>query len=364
MNQRSVSFLFGGIRPFVNGGTKVVLEYANRLSAYGWKVNLVFSLNGVGNKTLLEKLYYRLSMYKLLFKYGKSVKRWFTLDDKVEEVFVINLEYQNVPLSDVYVATYVSTSPYLNAYPIECKRKYYFIQGFEIWEKRWTEENTKKTYHYNMTKLVVSSWLKDLLIREGVESIIIPNGFDFNYFKLTVPIEEKDRYSITILYNKNPHKGIEYSLAAVRMVKFRYPQLKVKLFGIYKSRPDDLDDWMDYYSNPDQELHNKLYNESAIYVAASTYEGWGLTIGEAMICGCAVACSETDGFKEMVKDEETALLSPIKDVTALANNICRLIGDDELRLKIAKAGNQSISLFSWERSVKILSEVLGNGVMK
>lgn len=354
----SISILFGGIRPFVNGGTKVLLEYANRLADRGWKVRLVFAMNGGNSKNIFRKIYCFLSLCKTLIRYGRSVKNWFNLDNRVQEYFVSNLEFNNVPLSDVYLATYVSTAPILNRYPTESRKKFYLIQDYEIWEKGWDEKRTRQTYHYDMTKFVISDWLKRLLKEEGEDGIKLPNGFDFNYFKLTIPIEKKDKFCITILFNRNPHKGIDYSLDAVRQVKTKFPQLKVRLFGTYKSRPKDLDDWMEYYSNPDQKLHNKLYNESAIYIAASTYEGWGLTIGEAMICGCAVACTDTDGFKEMVSDGETGLLSPIKDVEALSQNICRLIEDDELRIRLAQAGNDTISKFTWNKSVTILDDYL------
>lgn len=361
---RSVSILFGGIRPVVNGGTKVVLEYANRLVERGWDVRLVFAMNGYDGKNIFKRIYCLLSLLKSLVMYGRSVRNWFNLDSRVKELFVSKLDYKKVPSSDVYIATYVSTAPLLNKYPIEAKRKFYLIQDYEIWEKGWSEDKTRQTYHYDMTKFVISGWLKDLLKGEGVESIKIPNGFNFDYFKKTIPIEQKDKYCITVLYNKNPHKGVEFSLAAVRSVKINYPQLKVKLFGTYKSRPEELDDWMEYYSNPNQELHNKLYNESSIYVAASTYEGWGLTIGEAMICGCAIACTDTEGFKEMVVDGKTGLLSPVRDVEALSQNIMTLIEDDELRISIASAGNESIAKFTWDNSVNILEKTLEEGVKR
>ena len=357
----SIAFIFGGIRPFVNGGTKVVLEYANRLSRLGWQVRLVFSMSGDGDKTFIEQIHFLLYQLKLIVKYGISVRNWFDLDKCVDEVYVKSLDYTDVPLSDVYVATYVSTAPFLNSYPIEAKRKFYFIQDYEIWGDNWTDDRTKETYHFDMTKLVISKWLHQLLSHEGVESIIVPNGFDFDYFKMTVPFENKDKYSITILYNENPHKGVKYALEAIQQVKEKYAQLKVNLFGTYTQRPKCLPRWMNYYSCPNQELHNKLYNNSAIYVAASTYEGWGLTIGEAMMCGCAIACTDTDGFKEMVKDGETGLMSPVGDIVSLSNNICRLIENDVLRMRIARAGYNSIRHFSWDNSVKIFSDAIEGG---
>ena len=53
-NNCSVSILFGGIRPYVNGGTKVMLEYANRLTEKGWNVRLVFALGGYNGENILH----------------------------------------------------------------------------------------------------------------------------------------------------------------------------------------------------------------------------------------------------------------------------------------------------------------------
>ena len=88
-----------------------------------------------------------------------------------------------------------------------------------------------------------------------------------------------------------------------------------------------------------------MYNDSAIYVGPSCVEGWGLTIGEAMICGCAVACTNNKGYLEMAKNDETALVSPVGDEEALANNILRLIEDEELRYKIASNAKLFIRQF-------------------
>lgn len=362
MNNKSVSFLLGGLRPTINGGTKVILEYANRLSENGWQVSLVYGVFQPEEKGIFNKIYHFLSVCKTIYKYGRSVKRWFHLNDCVKEIYVNNLDYNNVPYSDIYIATYVSTAPYLNKYPIDSSRKYYFIQDYEVWGKVWTGYRTRQTYGFSMTKFVISDWLKELLKEEGADSIKLANGFDFNFFKYIVPFDKKDKYSITILYSKNPHKGVSYALKAVRLVKERYPQLKVKLFGTYSKRPEDIDDWMEYNSNPDKNTLNLLYNESAIYVAASTYEGWGLTIGEAMICGAAIACTDTDGFKEMVSHGETGLISPVGDIGALASNVCKLIEDDQLRYRLANNGNLHIQNFTWDNSVMKMIQTFENHV--
>ena len=115
---------------------------------------------------------------------------------------------------------------------------------------------------------------------------------------------------------------------------------------------------MTFHYKPSPQLHNEIYNNSSIYIASSLSEGWGLTVGEAMICGAAIACTDVDGFKEMVAHNQNALLSPIKDAKAMSDNIIKLIEDDELRINLACKGHESIQKFSKAKSYSILLETL------
>lgn len=84
-----------------------------------------------------------------------------------------------------------------------------------------------------------------------------------------------------------------------------------------------------------------------------------MTVGEAMLCGEAVACTDNLGYQEMAKHEKTALLSPIKEPQLLAANIIRLIEDDELRVELAYNGFKYIrDNFAWEKSHALLVNLL------
>lgn len=205
--------------------------------------------------------------------------------------------------------------------------------------------------------MTISNWLNKIVKRADANSAIIPNGFDFSKFNLKIPIDQKDKYSITTMYHLSDNKGCVYSYEALRLVKERYPQLKVLLFGAV-APVKTLPDWYEFYHMPSAKLHNEIYNRSAIYIASSLSEGWGLTIGEAMACGAAIACTDIDGFKEMVDDDVNALLSPVKNPEAMAKNIIRLIEDDELRFRLAKAGSESIKQFRWEDSYDKFKRVI------
>ena len=60
----------------------------------------------------------------------------------------------------------------------------------------------------------------------------------------------------------------------------------------------------------------------------------------------------------MAKDNRTALLSEIYNVKELAKNIERLIGDDALRIKLARQGNEYIKNFTWKSSLNKLLKLL------
>jgi len=356
--EKTISFVFPKIFNEPAGGAKVILEYSNRLAADGYVVYIVYPFFPLNFKRygIFGKLKWILARILFpLFRRKFSARQWFKLDNRVHEVWPMNLYYKNLPKTDIYVATAVETSNYVNGYPVKEARKFYFIQGLESWN--YTKEQVLSTYHLPLQKIVISKWLKELVNSEGCDCELLPNGFDFKFFTYDLPYEEKDKYSITFLYNTNPHKGCKDGLEALNIVKEKEPELKVLMFGAQKPN-FALPEWIKFYFKPDRNTLNAIYNKSAIYTAASVYEGWGLTIGEAMITGAAIACTDTDGFKEMVTDNLTGLLSPINNPKALADNIIKLIHDDHLRISLAKEGRSSIQKFTWDYSYGRLKELI------
>lgn len=354
----TITFLFPHPTAGPTGGYKVVYEYANRLVADGYRVNIVYSGSIYwSRKSFYHKLTNCVRYVQQLFK-GYSCRGWFPLDKRVKEHFSLSLNYRHVPKSDIYVATSPYTAFYLNRYPVKTNRKFYLIQGREDWGLG-LKAILFETYHYPLQKIVIAGWLQRMLREEhGEDAVLIPNGFDFTKFSLDVVINAKRRFCVSMLYHEMECKDCAMGFRALNIVRERYPELRVNVFGV-PERPANLPTWYTYYKQPTAEIHNRINNESAIFIGTSKVEGWGLTVGEAMICGQAVCCTDNDGYKEMAIDGETALVSPVGDSEALAKNIIRLIEDDELRLRIAENGNRFIQKFSWDGSYCKLLHVLG-----
>lgn len=70
-----------------------------------------------------------------------------------------------------------------------------------------------------------------------------------------------------------------------------------------------------------------------VLAVSSRTEGLGTIILDGIGAGLAVAATSTGGIPEMIVHEETGLLSPVDQASALADNLTLLINSEELRKK-------------------------------
>jgi len=209
-------------------------------------------------------------------------------------------------------------------------------------------------------KVVVARWLYEQGLEFGVppdEMIHIPNAIDHARYRTLRPIEYRPP-RIAMLYNSQLWKGAEDGVIALELAREEFPTLQAVLFGVFP-RPKKLPGWIEYhYDPPQEELIESIYNGSSIYLCPSWTEGFGLPSAEAMACGCAVVSTDNGGVRDYAEHGVTALLSPPKKPRALAANLLRLLEDDELRIRLAKAGHECIQEFTWERSTNLLEQFL------
>jgi glycosyltransferase involved in cell wall biosynthesis len=77
-----------------------------------------------------------------------------------------------------------------------------------------------------------------------------------------------------------------------------------------------------------------------------------------MACGTAVVTTANGGAEDFALNGETALVTPPGDATAIADAVCRLLGDSPLRRDIASAGRRRASEMSWDAATDALLSVL------
>jgi len=104
------------------------------------------------------------------------------------------------------------------------------------------------------------------------------------------------------------------------------------------------------FLGPAPQPHMKdIYHNADVYVNSSFMEAFTLSVLEAMVSGVPVIASAVGGTQEIVAHEETGLLFQPGDAGGLAGEIIRLLGDEELRLRLRKRAILAVQgRYSWD----------------
>lgn len=185
---------------------------------------------------------------------------------------------------------------------------------------------------------------------------VVPFGVDLNVF---FPKSSRDSGYITIGMVKRmaPIYGPEFLLQAFASISSKYPNARLIFVGGgpqedgLKKMAKSLNISEDCHfigSVPHDEVP-KLLNRFDIFCAPSISESFGVAVIEASACGLPVIVSNVGGLPEVVKDGETGIIVPLKNVNALAQALELLIEDKELRLSMGEHGRRYIQqLYDWD----------------
>lgn len=95
-----------------------------------------------------------------------------------------------------------------------------------------------------------------------------------------------------------------------------------------------------------------LLRSASLYVQPSAWEGFGLTVAEAMACGLPVIVSDADSLPELVTHGQTGLVVPKGEPVPLAEAMAQLLQDPERAAALARAARaEALGRFSVDRMV-------------
>src|SRR5256885_14623325 len=92
----------------------------------------------------------------------------------------------------------------------------------------------------------------------------------------------------------------------------------------------------------------------------ATTEIYTLSLHDALpiSCGLPVVAGNSGGVPDAVRDGETGLLVPPEDPAALADAVCRVLGDRELAGRLGRNGRRAVeTYFNWDRVVRDLRAI-------
>lgn len=136
-----------------------------------------------------------------------------------------------------------------------------------------------------------------------------------------------------------------------------YPDLRVYVVSI-EACPQNLSECCEFLYDLSPEEVAEVNNRSRIFMCSSIEEGFGLPGLEAMACGCALVSTEFQGALEYAVNGYNALLSPIRDVRTMVENVCRLFENESLYNSIVRRGMETASTRKTEVSAAKFENVI------
>jgi glycosyltransferase involved in cell wall biosynthesis len=101
----------------------------------------------------------------------------------------------------------------------------------------------------------------------------------------------------------------------------------------------------------------EAYVDADVFVLSSYTENFGMTVVEAMACGCPVVISDQVNIWREVQEEGAGLVVGL-DVPEISEAICRVLADEDGSKAIGARGRLAAeNRYAWHRIVDQFTEV-------
>lgn len=117
-------------------------------------------------------------------------------------------------------------------------------------------------------------------------------------------------------------------------------------------------------AEPDDSLADILV-AAEVYVAAGieqSAEGMSLAVLEAMAAGLPIVATDISGNRDLVENAQHGYVVPPKDVSAMADGILGILGDQEARSVMSGLARQRASEYAWEGVARRYLEVYEDAI--
>lgn len=221
--------------------------------------------------------------------------------------------------------------------------------------------------------LAISESTRDDLVSRGIprERIdVVHCGLDHARYRVDAAVTDAPTPTLLYVGRLRRYKGVEWVLRALPAVRARVPGVRLEVIGDgpHKAALEaqavrlgvaEAVDFLGFVPGPDKV--RRMQRAWAV-VQPSPKEGWGLTVVEAGACGTAVVAADSPGLRDSVRRDETGLLVPYGDDSAMADALARVLLDADLRARLGGAGVAWADRFRWDDCARRSLDALTAGV--
>lgn len=234
-------------------------------------------------------------------------------------------------------------------------------------------------YNIEPTLFKIYKKISTIVLSESVKEELINIGFSPSNITVASPgidhknfeIGEKTIFpSILYLNRVVRYKNVDDLIKAFKLAKEKVPTAKLLIAGcrgggyelklrklVKKLNLKDVE----FYPFVVGDQKKKLLQSSWVHVLPSTKEGWGISVIEAAASGTPTVGYHVHGLRDSVKNGETGLLVPYRDIKSLAKEIEKLLIDDELRKRLSKNCVKWSKRFTWnmtaQQSLQVIEKI-------
>ena len=101
----------------------------------------------------------------------------------------------------------------------------------------------------------------------------------------------------------------------------------------------------------------RIVSSGTVFVNPSIFEGFGLTLLEAMAAGTPVVAYDLESYREYARDGVNCLLARPYDFEEFTDNVKRIIVDETVANGISRMGIETASQFGWAKMAQRMRDI-------
>lgn len=359
------------------GADRVIAEKANYLAEHGYQVTIVteaqmgrelsFPLHSAikhvdmgldFNQQYTQKFLRRAYTYlSLIYNYKSRLRK--VLEQEKPDItistlgrsidFISEMNDNSVKIGEAH-----SIRAHLRSFYIMTRRGWAYRSVAKYMKWRTSRRISKLQALVLLTKDDAATWT------EAQQTYVIPNSIPF-YPQESALLQNKQ---VIMVGRYNDAKGYDYMIPAWDIVHRKHPDWKLQVYGSGELQ-DNVLQWIRERHLEDTIILNEptanileKYLDSSICAMSSRNEGFPMVLLEAMACGVpCVSFDSPHGPRNIIRNEEDGLLVEYLNPQALADGICRLIEDEQLRKHLGENARTNILRFSKDSVMKQWEEL-------